>query len=199
VFTLIRPTAAAIEQWITAAAELPAATPPLLSLQGSLDHSRRLPFFFTHDRKRSQIGQGYAAFAAAKRAFERWAMFDLGWVRVANPEARIESAQIVAVEAHTLGLWTLNLSRIVDVIDTSVKFGFLYATTKMHVEEGEERFLLEFDPKTGDVCYELEAVSRPRNTLARLGFPATRAFQHRFARHSHRRMHEEALAPNVTS
>jgi uncharacterized protein (UPF0548 family) len=194
VFTLTRPTAAAIKQQIAAAAGLPSAAPPLLSLQGGLSQSRRLPFCFAHDCKRSKIGQGHAAFAAAKRAFERWAAFDLGWVRVANPEARIAPGQLVAVEVHTLGLWTLNISRIIQVIDTPASFGFLYATTEMHVEEGEERFLLEFAPKTGDVCYELEAVSRPRDALARLGFPATRAFQHRFARDSHRRMREEALA-----
>jgi uncharacterized protein (UPF0548 family) len=199
VFTLTRPTAAAIERQIAAAVGLPSAAPPLLSLQDGLDQSRRLPFCFAHDHQRAHVGKGHAVFVAAKQAFERWAMFDLGWVRVVNPEARIALGQIVAVEAHTLGLWTLNLSRIMDAIDTPVKFGFLYATTKMHVEEGEERFLLEFNPKTGDVWYELEAVSRPRNPLARLGFPATRAFQHKFARDSHRRMHEEALAPRDRS
>jgi uncharacterized protein (UPF0548 family) len=82
----------------------------------------------------------------------------------------------------------LNLSRITEVIDTSGRFGFVYATTELHVEAGEERFLLEFDPATGDVCYELEALSRPHNALARLGFPVTRRFQHKFAHDSHRHM-----------
>jgi uncharacterized protein (UPF0548 family) len=191
---LSRPTAAAIERQIAAAVGLPSAAPTLLSLQGGLDQSRRLPFCFAHDHNRSHVGKGHAVFVVAKQAFERWAMFDLGWVRVANPEARIAPGQIVAVEAHALGLWTLNLSRIMQAIDTPASFGFLYATTEMHVEEGEERFLLEFDFKTEDVYYELEAVSSPRNALARLGFPATRAFQHMFARDSHRRMREEALA-----
>lgn len=126
-------------------------------------------------------------------------MFDLSWLRVANPQARIAPGQIVAVEAHTLGLWTLNLSRIMDIVDTPVTFGFVYGTTQLHVEQGEERFLIELDPATGDVWYELEAVSRPRTMLARLGFPVTRAFQHRFARDSHRRMREEVLASTAAS
>ena len=133
-------------------------------------------------------------FAAARLAFQQWAMFDLGWVRVANSQVLIASGQIVAVEAHTLGLWTLNLSRITEVVDEPARFGFVYATTEMHVEQGEERFLIELAPETGEVFYELEAISRPRNWFARLGLPATRNFQHRFARDSHRRMAEEAVA-----
>jgi len=121
-------------------------------------------------------------------------MFDLGWVRVANPETRIAPGQVVAVEAHTLGLWTLNLSRITQAIDTPAAFGFVYSTTQSHVEQGDERFLLELDSATGDVWYELEAVSRPRDAFARIGFPLTRSFQHRFARDSHGRMLEEVIA-----
>jgi len=121
-------------------------------------------------------------------------MFDLGWVHVANPQALITPGQIVAVEAHTIGLWTLNLSRVTAAANTANRFGFLYATTAMHVEQGEERFLPEFETGTGDVWCDLEAVSRPKPTLARLGFPVTRAFQHRFARDSHRRMQRQVLA-----
>jgi uncharacterized protein (UPF0548 family) len=128
--------------------------------------------------------------AAAKVAFERWAMFNLGWVCVANPEASIAPGQIVAVEVHALRLWSLNLSRITQVVDTPARFGFVYSTTTMHVEQGEERFLLEFDSSSGDVSYMLDAISRPRSALAWLGFPVTRSFQHRFARGSRRRMME---------
>ena len=134
------------------------------------------------------IGHDQAAFAAARRAFEQWLMFDLRWVHLANPEARIVVGELVAVEAQTLGLWTVNVSRILEVVDTASRFGFVYATTEMHVEEGEERFVLELDPQSGAVTYRLDAVSRPRSALARLGFPITRRFQHRFARDSHRRM-----------
>jgi uncharacterized protein (UPF0548 family) len=122
-------------------------------------------------------------------------MFDLGWVRVANAPALIAIEQIVAVEVHTIGLWTLNLSRITAAVDTPGRFGFVYATTAMHVEQGEERFLLEYDSATSSVWYDLEAVSRPRHPLTRLGFPVTRAFQHRFARDSHERMREEIQTP----
>jgi uncharacterized protein (UPF0548 family) len=190
VFRLIKPTAAEIDAKITAAASLPSTAPPLLSFSSGFDPAQHLPRAFVLDDSRSLLGQGEIVFQAVKRAFERWVTFDLGWVRVANPKALIEPGQLVAVEVHTLGLWTLNLSRITDVIDSPTRFGFVYASTAMHVEQGEERFLLEFDPSTGDVWYDLQAVSRPQSMLARLGLPVTRFFQHKFARDSHRRMRE---------
>jgi uncharacterized protein (UPF0548 family) len=199
VFTLSRPTADAIRQQIASATELPATAPRLLSLRDGIIAGERLPFGFAHDISRSHLGVGVAAFATARAAFTQWITFDLGWVRVANPEAPIMRGQVVAVEAHTLGLWTLNLSRIVETVESETQFGFLYATTALHVEEGEESFLLEFDPSNGDVWYAVEAVSRPKAALSRLGFPITRAFQHRFARDSHRRMREAVLALSVSS
>jgi uncharacterized protein (UPF0548 family) len=161
------------------------------------DAPTQMPRSFAHDRSRSVLGSGPRVFAAAKAAFAKWAQFDLCWVRVANPEARIEVGEIVAVEVRSLGLWTLNLSRIVATLDKPNQFGFIYATTEMHVEDGEERFLLRVEA-TGEVFYELEAVSRPRSLLARIGYPVTRHFQHRFARDSHRRTLESvaSLIPN---
>jgi uncharacterized protein (UPF0548 family) len=194
VFSLIRATDAHIARQVATAGRLPSNSPAGLSLGNGLDRSARLPLGFVHDCSHSRIGRGDAAFAAARQAFRRWAMFDLGWARVANPGAPIEVGQIIAMEARTLGLWTLNPSRIMETVDTANRFGLLYATTPLHVEQGAERFLLEFDATTGDVHYVLEAISRPRHLLARLGWPISRALQHRFARESHRRMQEEAQA-----
>ena len=187
VFHLRRPEAAEIEAAITAASASGVGSPHLLSLATGPE-GRNRPFAFVHDCLRSRIGEGSAAFTAARRAFAGWAEFDLGWVRVANPEASIAPGQIVVVEAKAFGLWSLNLSRIVETVDTATRFGFVYSTTARHVEEGEEIFLLELDPADGGVWYHLEAISRPRHPLSRLAYPFTRALQHRFARESHGRM-----------
>ena len=120
--------------------------------------------------------------------FRNWTQFNLGWVRVANSSARIEIGQIVAVDVQSLGLWSLNLSQIVEVMQTESRFGFIYKTTPGHVEEGEERFEVLLDEKSNSVWYETEAVSRPRNLMALLGYPITRRFQRLFARDSHTRM-----------
>ncbi|MBS1806191.1 MAG: DUF1990 domain-containing protein [Acidobacteria bacterium] len=149
-----------------------------------------LPAGFVQDVSRSEIGMGRNAFEQAIRAFEQWRQFDLGWVRVGNIDAEIRVGQIVAVEVQALGLRSLNLSQIVSVTRETDVFGFIYKTTQHHAEEGEERFLLTFDPGTNEVHYELEAVSRPQHWLALLGYPVTRSFQHRFARESHQQMRD---------
>jgi uncharacterized protein (UPF0548 family) len=145
---------------------------------------------FVQDFRRTQIGEGIEAFEAAVQAFRVWEQFDLGWVRVANPRARIEVGQIIAVEVRSLGLWSVNLSQIAAVIRTKSRFGFIYKTTRTHVEEGEERFEVKLDLDSGAVCYVTQAVSHPRNWLAWVGYPVTRTFQHRFARDSHRKMRD---------
>jgi uncharacterized protein (UPF0548 family) len=190
VFRLAQPSASAIGQALEAAKSLPCITPRFLHCSEQF-LPKPLPLGFARDRRRTLLGNGQRAFEAAQAAFKRWVMFDLGWARVVNTEARMSAGQLVAVEADTLGLWTLNVSQIVDVMRSASTFGFVYATTFPHVEEGEERFLLEFNPECGEVWYDLEAVSRPRATLARFGYPITRHFQHRFARESHARMLEE--------
>jgi len=64
----------------------------------------------------------------------------------------------------------------------------MYTTTAFHVEEGQERFIIEFDMESESVFYLTEALSRPRDIVARIGYPFARAMQHRFARNSHSRM-----------
>jgi uncharacterized protein (UPF0548 family) len=193
VFRFTKPGRAAVEAAIQSVRREASGSPPLLLLDDKLG-GRKLSFAFVRDCLRSRIGEGAAAFVAARRAFAAWAEFDLGWVRVVNPEIPVSVGQIVAVEVHAFGLWSLNLSRIAETVDTATRFGFRYATTAIHAEEGEERFLLEFDPADGGVWYNLEAVSRPRHPLARLAHPVTRACQHRFARDSHRRIRRSVLA-----
>ena len=141
-----------------------------------------------HDLSRSEIGRGLPAFVAAREAFRQWKQFDLGWVRIANPTASIMPGQLVAVEIRTACLWLVCLNRIIETVDSPTRFGFLYTTTARHVEEGQERFLIEFDPETSSVSYLIEAVSRPRHPLARLAYSFSRAMQRRFARDSHARM-----------
>ena len=149
-----------------------------------------VPKGYAHDHTRTQIGHGRMAFEAACAAFRQWRQFDLGSTRVANPDAVIEPDEIIAVETHTLGLWSVNLSRILHTIDEPDRFGWIYGTTPLHVERGEERFLLEFYPVSGEVYYDLTAVSQPAYWMAQLAYPYTRSQQHRFARDSHRRMRE---------
>jgi uncharacterized protein (UPF0548 family) len=198
VFALHKPSDAFIRNRLEAARNLPLTYGiPFVTEDGSsIQHPG-----FTRDHTRSEIGHGEAAFAAAKAVFQNWQQFDLGWVRVANPDARVDPDQLVAVEAHTpgfsrLGLWSVNISRILYVIDEPTRFGFAYGTTPLHVESGEERFLVELYPVSSAVFYDVLAISRPAHWLARLAYPFTRSQQHRFARESHARMQQAVRIPS---
>jgi uncharacterized protein (UPF0548 family) len=181
-----RPSEAQKEKLLAAAREAPSSSPHLLTLtDGPLGTP---PKGFAHDLSRSELGRGLHVFAAAREAFRRWEQFDLGWVQVVNPMAKIAPGELVALEAHTAYLWSMSFNRVVEVVDSPARFGFMYTTTAFHVEEGQERFVIDFDPGSESVSYLLEAVSRPRHILARIGYPISRAMQHRFARDSHARI-----------
>ncbi len=184
-FTLHKPTDEAIRHQLDAAQHLPLNYGMAFVTEREREH---LPTGYVRDHLRTEIGHGEADFAAAKAAFRKWQQFDLGWVRVANSEVKMEIDNQVTVEAHTFGLWSVNISRILYTIDEEDRFGFAYGTIQQHVESGEERFLLEFYPVSGLVFYDLLAISRPAHWLARLAYPFTRSQQHRFARESHARM-----------
>jgi uncharacterized protein (UPF0548 family) len=192
VFRLFRTSEAQKERLLAATREAPPSSPHLLTVTGGL--LGKPPQGFVHDVSRSEIGRGRRAFGAAREAFQRWEEFDLGWVRVVNPIARILPGELVGVEAHTAYLWSINFSRVVEVVDAPTRFGFMYTTTAFHIEEGQERFLIDFDPESESVSYLLEAVSRPRHILARIGYPFSRAMQHRFARDSHARIRRSVRA-----
>jgi uncharacterized protein (UPF0548 family) len=85
-----------------------------------------------------------------------------------------------------LGFWSLNGCRVLEVIGKpgDREFGFSYGTLTNHAEVGEEVFKVSFEPHTGAVEYSIRAVSRPRATLARLGYPISLTLQARFRRDS---------------
>lgn len=142
------------------------------------------PSGFVVDRTRIQLGAGEADFHSAKIALKRWEQFQLGWVQPCSEDTSIQAGSTVGILARCLGLWWLNACRIVYVVDEKSpmrRFGFAYGTLPGHAEMGEERFLVEWEPGTNSVWYDILAFSRPKHALARLGYPWARRMQKRFA------------------
>lgn len=137
-FHLGRPTPALSRHLLQRAETAPLFALDLLDLRRG--RKQALPKGMAHDISRSMLGVGSEVFARARNAFQSWQEFDLGWVRVLNPDTPVALGQTVGVEAKTFGLWSSNFSRITQVVDTNDAFGFLYTTTTLHVEEGQERF-----------------------------------------------------------
>jgi uncharacterized protein (UPF0548 family) len=187
VFRLFRTNEAERQELLATASKAPVSSPHMLTLADGL-LGNTLPPGFAHDVSRSNLGHGPQTFEAARDAFLHWQQFALGWVQVLNPGAEIAPGQLIGIEVHTACLWSVIFNHIVETVDTPTRFGFMYATTALHVEQGQERFVIEFDPESESVHYLIEAVSRPRHILARIGYPFSRAMQRRFARDSHARL-----------
>lgn len=153
------------------------------------------PAGYKIDHNRIRIGDGLETFAKAVEAFKHWKMFEMEWIEIAPKDAPIAEGSCVAIIVRHFGSWSLNASRIVYVIEEHGApeiFGFAYGTLPGHVEQGEERFRVEYHPGDNSVWYDLFAFSRPRHVLARLGYPMSRQLQKRFARDSLKAMERAA-------
>jgi uncharacterized protein (UPF0548 family) len=116
-----------------------------------------------------------------------WRHFDLGWIEVFPPRPAVEPGTVVVVLVHHLGFWSVNCCKVVYPVaegGNARQFGFAYGTLSDHAERGEEIFKVPLREDTGEVVYDIRAVSQPRAALARLGYPVTRALQAKFRRDS---------------
>ena len=180
-FLIHKPNDGSIARFISTQRDL-----PLTYSAVGASRNEQAPAGYNVDHNRIQLGHGEETFGHAVAALRNWKHFDLGWLNVQPPAVKTEPGAVVAVQAFTFGLWSLNACRIVYVIEEEQplkKFGFAYGTLPDHVESGEERFTIEFG-EDGVVSYDIYAFSRPRHKLARLGFPITRRLQRRCARES---------------
>jgi len=180
-FLLHKPSEEFVRRFISSQQELPFSYPQVGSTQG------HPPVGFTVDHNRIKLGEGEEIYRRAVSALRRWRQFELGWVTVVPVGKPLEEGTTVAVQAKVFGFWSLNAARIVYLIDEgqtrNSRFGFAYGTLPDHVERGEERFMVEWQTDNS-VWYDIYAFSRPRNPLARIGFPITRMLQKRFVRRS---------------
>jgi uncharacterized protein (UPF0548 family) len=145
------------------------------------------PSGYTIDHNRIELGTGQETFERAVAALKNWRQFDLGWVRAVPGDTAIEVGAIVAILTRHFGFWSLNVCRVVYLINEDgpvKKFGFAYGTLSTHVERGEERFTIEWHRDEDSVWYDILAFSRPNKLLVKLGLPLARMLQQRFAKDS---------------
>ena len=149
------------------------------------------PAGYIVDHNRVKLGKGQATFERAVAAVRRWEMFSLGWMRICWPDTPIAPGQTVAALTALPGLYSLNICRIVYILDEDGpkrRYGFAYGTLPIHEGRGEERFMVEWDRGDDSVWYDVLAFSQPNSLLALLGYPVMRIVQKRFARDSMRAM-----------
>jgi uncharacterized protein (UPF0548 family) len=184
-FSLTKPSLTRVREVIAAHSEVPFSYPEVGATRTNP------PSGYTLDHNRVQLGFGENTFTGAVAAIRAWKQFDLGWVQAAPDDTPIKVDAAVAVVARHMGFWSLNVSRIVYVMEEQgavEKFGFAYGTLKSHVERGEERFTVEWNRADDSVWYDILAFSRPNLRLIKLGKPYARWLQKRFAKESLKRM-----------
>jgi len=183
-FTLTEPSGHDIERFISGQANLPFTYAEVGATR--FDHAVA-PRGFTLDHNRVQLGNGADVYERAVQALNQWRQFDLGWVTIVPPGVKLEKDAVVAVKARACRTWSLNACRVVYLIEEQGpvrRTGFAYGTLLDHVERGEERFLIEWNPIDESVWYDILAFSQPRHPLVRASFPVARMLQRRFARDS---------------
>ena len=185
-FFLTEPSTEAVSKFISTQHELP------YTYEAVGATNTKPPAGYKVDHNRIKLGSGAEVYRRATDALKSWRQFDLGWVTIVPSGVPLAAGSIVAVKARAFGSWSLSAARVVYLIEEEnpiKRFGFAYGTLPDHVEEGEERFLIEWQPDD-TVWYDILAFSRPRHPLVRLSFPLARMLQKRFASDSKRRMVE---------
>ena len=155
---------------------------------GASREDAKVPAAYAVDHNRARLGRGRSTFERTVAALYSWKMFDVVWARLVPADAPVEVGTTVAVLARHYGFYSLNPCRISYTIEQDggdlVRRGFAYGTLPDHGEKGEERFTIEWHREVDSVFYDLYALSRPNQLLAKLGYPLARHLQHRFARDS---------------
>lgn len=197
-FTLREPSDADIERFLYSQSNLHFSYGEVGATRPNPALEIAAPPGYTLDHNRVRLGHGAEVFQKGVEALKQWRQFELGWVTIAPRGVKLETNATVAVKAWACGMWSLNGCRVVYFIDEREpirRFGFAYGTLPDHIAHGEERFLIEWDPRDDSVWYDILAFSRPRHPLVRAGFPVARMLQKRFARDSLRVM--KSLASSV--
>jgi len=182
-FLISKPSVAAVDNFLANAAKSTFSYSDVGATAGEP------PQGFNVDHNRIAIGRGLEDFEKAKDAIRAWKMFDFDWVSLVHSNTPIEVGREVAMIVSHFGFYSMSSARIVYVIDeTDRRFGFAYGTLEEHVEMGEERFSVEFDPETEEVWYDLFAFSTPKAFFAKVGYPISRYLQRSFVRDSKQAM-----------
>ena len=177
---LHKPTDVEVHEFLAAQSELPFSYREV----GATRDLLTTPAGYPINRYRGKLGAGQAMFKKAVEAVRSWEMYSLGWTKLCWPETEIKEGAVVAVVANHFALWSLNACRIIYTLEDvgrMNRYGFAFGTLPGHIEEGEERFTVEWNSESDEVSYELFAFARPKPLMAKIGYPLVRSVQRRFA------------------
>jgi uncharacterized protein (UPF0548 family) len=156
--------------------ESSAAAPSYLAVGATRTGER--PRGFRYDEYAVDLGKGVGVWEQAIEGLRRWAAHTGAGAQVFPVDARLAQGETLLVVLRAGPMHVVAPCRVIYVIDEPRRFGFGYGTLPGHPEQGEEAFLVEADAG-GDATFKVTALSRPAETLAKLGAPAARLIQRR--------------------
>ena len=115
------------------------------------------------------LGNADGVFESARDALQNWRIHE-GAGLIVEADGPPAVGGIVAMAAPLPVGFIEVVCRVVDVVDQPDRCGFVYGTLSNHPEQGEESFMASRSAN-GALTFEIVAVSRPRQILAR-AFPA---------------------------
>lgn len=121
------------------------------------------------DRWSRVLGADDGIFERARDALQNWRIHE-GAGLIVEGDGPPAVGGIVAMAAPLPVGFIEVVCRVVDVVDQPDRCGFVYGTLSNHPEQGAESFMASRSAD-GALTFEIAAVSRPRQILAR-AFPA---------------------------
>ncbi len=180
--TLKKPDHEYLERFVRAQRTLPVTYPVQsgdLTPTPGFGHTGFRHAGFRHTEVLEPLGSGRAVFERAVAGLEAWAVYP-AWMTLYPHHAPIREGEGVALVTGFAPVWTVSAVRIVAVERAARRFSFTLGTSPQHALTGAERFSVVW-ADDDSVWYRLEAVSRPRHPLTKLGAPVLRLVQARFA------------------
>jgi uncharacterized protein (UPF0548 family) len=134
------------------------------------------PAGYRMDRHSVDVPADAGAFERVAEGLRHWEAHRRAGAPVFPASAPLRAGETVVVTLRLAPLVTMAAPcRVIYVTDETDRFGFGYGTLPGHPEDGEEAFHVVRTP--GGVRLEIDAFSRPRHPLVRLGRPVARSIQ----------------------
>ena len=133
------------------------------------------PAGYRLDRWSLVLGRGDTVFERACAALRTWSVHT-GAGLVVEAAGPPTLGSVVAMAAPLPVGWIEVVCRVVATVDLPDRFGFTYGTLSVHPDQGEESFTV-VRHTDGTTTFDIVAVSRPRQLLARAVPPVARRLQ----------------------
>jgi uncharacterized protein (UPF0548 family) len=121
------------------------------------------------------LGTGRVVFGQAVEALRSWDVHKHAGLEVISEKPSVETGATILLGLRLMPFYLTFACRILYEIEGDDRRGFAYGTLPLHVERGEQSFVVRIDQ--GSVRFVVSSLSQPAHITARLAAPLSRALQ----------------------